>query len=143
MVYLKYFVTELLGFLFFFILSLCSILNFCCCIVFCFRCVRFFTVCLKEIHYCYHLFFVFRLYYTKVQLGSPPREFFVQIDTGSDVLWVSCSSCNGCPTASGLKVKTPITSRKVYTFILFQDFHSIILQIQLHHSICSLYADPA
>ncbi|KAG6744138.1 hypothetical protein POTOM_052848 [Populus tomentosa] len=27
------------------------------------------------------------LYFTKVKLGSPPREFNVQIDTGSDVLW--------------------------------------------------------
>ncbi|KAI3728300.1 hypothetical protein L6452_16934 [Arctium lappa] len=26
-----------------------------------------------------------RLYYTKVQLGSPPKEYYVQIDTGSDV----------------------------------------------------------
>ncbi|XP_017253489.1 aspartic proteinase 36 isoform X1 [Daucus carota subsp. sativus] len=42
------------------------------------------------------------LYFTRVQLGSPPREYYVQIDTGSDVLWVSCSSCNGCPTSSGL-----------------------------------------
>ncbi|KVI09304.1 Aspartic peptidase [Cynara cardunculus var. scolymus] len=44
------------------------------------------------------------LYYTKVQLGSPPKEYYVQIDTGSDVLWVSCSSCNGCPTSSGLQI---------------------------------------
>ncbi|KAK4764563.1 hypothetical protein SAY86_025653 [Trapa natans] len=44
------------------------------------------------------------LYYTKVKLGSPPREFHVQIDTGSDVLWVSCSSCNGCPKSSGLRI---------------------------------------
>ncbi|PWA70418.1 aspartic peptidase A1 family, Aspartic peptidase domain protein [Artemisia annua] len=36
------------------------------------------------------------LYYTKVLLGSPPKEFFVQIDTGSDALWVSCKSCTGC-----------------------------------------------
>ncbi|KAA8550278.1 hypothetical protein F0562_001962, partial [Nyssa sinensis] len=27
------------------------------------------------------------LYFTRVQLGSPPKEFYVQIDTGSDVLW--------------------------------------------------------
>lgn len=57
---------------------------------------------------CFVFFFFivgfFRLYYTKVQLGSPPREFHVQIDTGSDVLWVSCSSCNGCPGTSGLQV---------------------------------------
>ncbi|XP_027342476.1 aspartic proteinase-like protein 2 [Abrus precatorius] len=45
------------------------------------------------------------LYYTKVQLGTPPVEFDVQIDTGSDVLWVSCSSCNGCPQTSGLQIQ--------------------------------------
>ncbi|CAA2970443.1 aspartic ase 2 [Olea europaea subsp. europaea] len=45
------------------------------------------------------------LYFTKVKLGSPPREFNVQIDTGSDVLWVTCSSCNNCPRTSGLGVE--------------------------------------
>ncbi|KAJ7981091.1 aspartic proteinase-like protein 2 [Quillaja saponaria] len=43
------------------------------------------------------------LYFARVQLGSPPREFYVQIDTGSDILWVSCSSCNGCPETSRLQ----------------------------------------
>ncbi|TQE03979.1 hypothetical protein C1H46_010350 [Malus baccata] len=45
------------------------------------------------------------LYYTKLQLGSPPRDYYVQIDTGSDVLWVSCGSCNGCPETSGLPIQ--------------------------------------
>ncbi|PNY04342.1 aspartic proteinase-like protein 2-like [Trifolium pratense] len=45
------------------------------------------------------------LYFTKVNLGTPPREFYVQIDTGSDVLWVSCASCNGCPQTSGLQIQ--------------------------------------
>ncbi|PWA36916.1 aspartic proteinase-like protein 2 [Artemisia annua] len=36
------------------------------------------------------------LYYAKVLLGSPPKEFLVQTDTGSDGLWVSCESCSGC-----------------------------------------------
>ncbi|KAG4972228.1 hypothetical protein JHK85_038649 [Glycine max] len=45
------------------------------------------------------------LYYTKVQLGTPPVEFNVQIDTGSDVLWVSCNSCSGCPQTSGLQIQ--------------------------------------
>lgn len=45
-----------------------------------------------------------RLYYTKLHLGSPPKQYYVQIDTGSDVLWVSCSSCKGCPKSSGLQV---------------------------------------
>ncbi|KAK8336191.1 hypothetical protein V6Z11_A09G104900 [Gossypium hirsutum] len=49
--------------------------------------------------------FLVGLYYTKVQLGSPPREFHVQIDTGSDVLWIGCNSCNGCPQSSGLQIQ--------------------------------------
>ncbi|CAA2955627.1 aspartic ase 2 isoform X2 [Olea europaea subsp. europaea] len=49
--------------------------------------------------------FIVGLYYTKVKLGTPPKEFYVQIDTGSDVLWVSCNSCNGCPTSSGLQIQ--------------------------------------
>lgn len=45
------------------------------------------------------------LYFTRVKMGSPPREFNVQIDTGSDVLWVNCNSCNGCPQISGLGIE--------------------------------------
>ncbi|XP_019452719.1 PREDICTED: aspartic proteinase-like protein 2 [Lupinus angustifolius] len=45
------------------------------------------------------------LYYTTIYLGSPPREFHVQIDTGSDTSWVSCVSCNGCPQTSDLLIK--------------------------------------
>ncbi|KAF7850503.1 hypothetical protein BT93_L5427 [Corymbia citriodora subsp. variegata] len=49
--------------------------------------------------------FIVGLYYTKVQLGNPAEDFYVQIDTGSDVLWVSCSACSGCPTKSGLPIQ--------------------------------------
>ncbi|KAL3530465.1 hypothetical protein ACH5RR_009787 [Cinchona calisaya] len=49
--------------------------------------------------------FLVGLYFTQVLLGSPPKEFYVQIDTGSDVLWVGCKSCNGCPTSSGLQIQ--------------------------------------
>ncbi|KAL2239369.1 UNVERIFIED_CONTAM: Aspartic proteinase-like protein 2 [Sesamum indicum] len=45
------------------------------------------------------------LYFTRVKLGTPPKEFYVQIDTGSDVLWVSCNPCTGCPTSSGLQIE--------------------------------------
>ncbi|XP_044473965.1 aspartic proteinase 36-like isoform X6 [Mangifera indica] len=45
------------------------------------------------------------LYFTKVKLGSPSREFNVQIDTGSDILWVACSTCSNCPQISGLGVQ--------------------------------------
>lgn len=49
--------------------------------------------------------YVVGLYYTKVQLGNPAKDYYVQIDTGSDVLWVSCSSCSGCPDKSGLPIQ--------------------------------------
>ncbi|KAI4349063.1 hypothetical protein L6164_009705 [Bauhinia variegata] len=45
------------------------------------------------------------LYFTKVKLGSPPREFNVQIDTGSDILWVNCNTCGNCPQSSGLGIE--------------------------------------
>ncbi|XP_019451792.1 PREDICTED: aspartic proteinase-like protein 2 [Lupinus angustifolius] len=45
------------------------------------------------------------LYYTTIYLGSPPREFHVQIDTGSDTSWVTCVSCTGCPQTSNLEIK--------------------------------------
>jgi len=59
----------------------------------------------------------FRLYFTKVNLGTPPREFYVQIDTGSDVLWVSCASCVGCPQTSGLQVITVLLSLLIQWYI--------------------------
>ncbi|XP_052173684.1 aspartic proteinase 36-like [Diospyros lotus] len=49
--------------------------------------------------------YLFGLYFTKVKLGSPPKEFNVQIDTGSDILWVTCSSCTNCPQSSELGVE--------------------------------------
>ncbi|XP_022747740.1 aspartic proteinase-like protein 2 isoform X3 [Durio zibethinus] len=49
--------------------------------------------------------FLVGLYFTKVKLGSPPREFNVQIDTGSDILWVTCSSCIDCPQSSELGIQ--------------------------------------
>nr|CAD1841773.1 unnamed protein product [Ananas comosus var. bracteatus] len=49
--------------------------------------------------------FTVGLYFTRVQLGNPPKEFYVQIDTGSDILWVACNPCNGCPTSSGLNIQ--------------------------------------
>ncbi|CAI0611632.1 unnamed protein product [Linum tenue] len=45
---------------------------------------------------------IFGLYYTTINLGSPPREFKVVIDTGSDVLWVMSNTCVNCPRSSNL-----------------------------------------
>ncbi|KAL8245924.1 hypothetical protein R6Q59_007140 [Mikania micrantha] len=44
------------------------------------------------------------LYFTKVQIGSPPKDFYVQVDTGSDLLWVNCIECDNCPKTSDLGI---------------------------------------
>lgn len=46
------------------------------------------------------------------------KEFYVQIDTGSDVLWVTCSPCTGCPTTSGLNVLNLSTLPSIYQKVL-------------------------
>ncbi|XP_047332359.1 aspartic proteinase 36-like [Impatiens glandulifera] len=37
------------------------------------------------------------LYYAKVGIGTPPKDYYVQVDTGSDIMWVNCIQCNECP----------------------------------------------
>ncbi|WMV52104.1 hypothetical protein MTR67_045489, partial [Solanum verrucosum] len=45
------------------------------------------------------------IYYTKVKVGSPPREYNLLIDTGSEISWIACRSCDTCPRTSGLGIK--------------------------------------
>ncbi|KAI3942360.1 hypothetical protein MKW92_040540 [Papaver armeniacum] len=36
------------------------------------------------------------LYFTKLSIGSPPKDFLLHVDTGSDILWVNCAKCSPC-----------------------------------------------
>ncbi|CAL0316646.1 unnamed protein product [Lupinus luteus] len=61
------------------------------------------------------------LYFTKLAIGSPPKEYYVQVDTGSDLLWVNCANCIKCPRRNifGMKLtlydpKDSKTSDSVY-----------------------------
>ncbi|KAG0623566.1 hypothetical protein M758_3G183700 [Ceratodon purpureus] len=42
------------------------------------------------------------LYYTRISLGTPPQQFYVHVDTGSDVAWVNCEPCSSCRRASNV-----------------------------------------
>ncbi|KAH7839589.1 hypothetical protein Vadar_006067 [Vaccinium darrowii] len=45
------------------------------------------------------------LYYTMIGLGTPPKDYYLQVDTGSDIMWVNCAGCKTCPTKSDLGVE--------------------------------------
>ncbi|ESQ28860.1 hypothetical protein EUTSA_v10018479mg [Eutrema salsugineum] len=60
------------------------------------------------------------LYFTRIKLGSPPKEYHVQVDTGSDILWINCAPCPKCPSKTNLgfslslyDAKASSTSKKV------------------------------
>ncbi|KAI5067578.1 hypothetical protein GOP47_0018106 [Adiantum capillus-veneris] len=44
------------------------------------------------------------LYFTEIQLGNPPSKYYVQVDTGSDLLWVNCANCRTCSRTTDLGV---------------------------------------
>jgi hypothetical protein len=54
----------------------------------------------------YLVYFInwFSLYFAKIGLGNPSKDYYVQVDTGSDILWVNCIGCDKCPTKSDLGV---------------------------------------
>jgi hypothetical protein len=45
------------------------------------------------------------LYFSRIEIGAPPKGYYVQVDTGSDILWINCIRCDGCPTRSGLGIE--------------------------------------
>ncbi|GJW34328.1 ribonuclease H-like domain-containing protein [Tanacetum coccineum] len=36
------------------------------------------------------------LYYAKIGIGTPPKDYYVQVDTGSDIMWINCVHCQTC-----------------------------------------------
>ncbi|XP_022157064.1 aspartic proteinase-like protein 2 [Momordica charantia] len=44
------------------------------------------------------------LYFARIGLGTPPKDYHVQVDTGSDILWVNCEGCSNCPKKSDIGV---------------------------------------
>ncbi|KAL5567044.1 hypothetical protein UlMin_030208 [Ulmus minor] len=55
------------------------------------------------------------LYYARIGIGSPPTDYFVQVDTGSDILWVNCIGCEKCPKKSTLGIELTLYDPKSST----------------------------
>ncbi|CAA7041801.1 unnamed protein product [Microthlaspi erraticum] len=72
------------------------------------------------------------LYFTKIQLGSPPKDYYVQVDTGSDILWVNCAPCPKCPVKTDLGIPLSLYDLKASTSSKHvgceDDFCSFIMQ---------------
>ncbi|KAI4344985.1 hypothetical protein L6164_012155 [Bauhinia variegata] len=42
------------------------------------------------------------LYYAKIGIGTPSKDYYLQVDTGTDIMWVNCIQCRECPGRSSL-----------------------------------------
>ncbi|KAL1803191.1 hypothetical protein ACET3Z_031838 [Daucus carota] len=45
------------------------------------------------------------LFFTKIGIGTPKKDYHLQVDTGSDLLWVHCAGCSSCPKETKLDIK--------------------------------------
>ncbi|XP_002515672.2 aspartic proteinase 36 isoform X1 [Ricinus communis] len=52
------------------------------------------------------------LYYAKVGIGTPSKDYYVQVDTGSDIMWVNCIQCRECPRTSSLGMELTLYNIK-------------------------------
>ncbi|CAA6659818.1 unnamed protein product [Spirodela intermedia] len=44
------------------------------------------------------------LYFAQIGIGTPSKDYYVQVDTGSDLMWVNCVQCKRCPKRSDLGI---------------------------------------
>ncbi|XP_071723165.1 aspartic proteinase 36 [Rutidosis leptorrhynchoides] len=52
------------------------------------------------------------LYYAKIGIGTPSKDYYVQVDTGSDIMWVNCIQCKECPKKSSLGIDLTLYNPK-------------------------------
>lgn len=52
------------------------------------------------------------LYYAKIGIGTPSKDYYVQVDTGSDIMWVNCIQCKECPRKSSLGIDLTLYNLK-------------------------------
>ncbi|XP_050383403.1 aspartic proteinase 36-like [Argentina anserina] len=44
------------------------------------------------------------LYFAKLGIGNPSNDYYLQVDTGSDIFWVNCAECGkDCPTSTKIQ----------------------------------------
>lgn len=71
-----------------------------------------------------------------IGLGTPPKDYYLQVDTGSDIMWVNCAGCKTCPTKSDLGVSPFFTLDMNLLIEELELFHLVLLSLifcQLFH----------
>ncbi|CAK9312175.1 unnamed protein product [Citrullus colocynthis] len=67
------------------------------------------------------------LYYTYIMVGEPPRPYFLDIDTGSDLTWVQCDApCTSCG-----KGRNPLYKPKRENVVSLKD--SLCMEVQRNY----------
>lgn len=85
----------------------------------------------------------FRLYYARIGIGSPSTNYYVQVDTGSDILWVNCIGCEKCPKKSNLGVRLSIlTVSFTGSIMVFPFVFRVIAEYYLHFHMFWSAASP-
>ncbi|XP_042059186.1 aspartic proteinase 36-like [Salvia splendens] len=52
------------------------------------------------------------LYYAKIGIGTPSEDYYVQVDTGTDITWVNCIQCHQCPRRGYHGIELPLYNPK-------------------------------
>ncbi|XP_042008635.1 aspartic proteinase 36-like [Salvia splendens] len=52
------------------------------------------------------------LYYAKIGIGTPSIDYYVQVDTGTDITWVNCIQCHQCPWRGYHGIELPLYNPK-------------------------------
>ncbi|XP_073117878.1 aspartic proteinase 36 isoform X1 [Elaeis guineensis] len=52
------------------------------------------------------------LYFAEIGIGTPSKNYYVQVDTGSDILWVNCATCTACPKKSDIGIELTLYDPK-------------------------------
>ncbi|CAI5493968.1 unnamed protein product, partial [Closterium sp. Naga37s-1] len=60
------------------------------------------------------------IYYVQLGIGTPPQTFNLDIDTGSNLLWINCLPCNPCTLSKTLQTNPPFDSAKSSSVKLLQ-----------------------
>lgn len=63
--------------------------------------------------------FVCRYYHATLSIGNPPKSYFLDIDTGSDLTWLQCDApCTKCTPVSNSSLNKMIKKKKLCFSVL-------------------------